>query len=67
MIITSNLNNSLFIEHLLDQKDINLGIVGLLDIAKKSTIQNTSEQLKTIYHHIKTDWNNVREEFDKSE
>jgi hypothetical protein len=53
LIITSNLNNSLFIEHLLDQKDINLGIVGLLDIAKKSTIQNTSEQLKTIYHHIK--------------
>ena len=53
LIITSNLNNSLFIEHLLDQEDINLGIVGLLDIAKQSTIQHTSEQLKSIYHHIK--------------
>ena len=53
LIITSNLNNSLFIEHLLDQEDIDLGIVGLLDIAKQSTIQHTSEQLKSIYHHIK--------------
>ena len=53
LIITSNLNNSLFIEHLLDQEDIDLGIVGLLDIAKQSTIQNTSEQLKSIYRHIK--------------
>ena len=54
LILTSNLNNSLFIEHLLNQKDIETGIVGLLDIAKQSTIQNTSEQLKSIYHHIKT-------------
>lgn len=54
LIITSNLNNSLFIEHILDQKDIDLGIVGLLEIAKQSTIQNTSEQLKSIYRHIKT-------------
>lgn len=54
LIITSNLNNSLFIEHLLDQKDIDLGIVGLLEIAKQSTIQNTNEQLKSIYQHIKT-------------
>lgn len=54
LIITSNLNNSLFIEHILDQEDIDLGIVGLLEIAKQSTIQNTSEQLKSIYRHIKT-------------
>lgn len=54
LIITSNLNNSLFIEHLLNQKDIELGIVGLLEIAKQSTIQNTNEQLKSIYQHIKT-------------
>lgn len=54
LIITSNLNNSLFIEHILDQKDIDLGVVGLLEIAKQSTIQNTSEQLKSIYRHIKT-------------
>lgn len=54
LIITSNLNNSLFIEHILDQEDIDFGIVGLLEIAKQSTIQNTSEQLKSIYRHIKT-------------
>jgi len=54
LIITSNLNNSLFIEHLLDQEDIDLGVVGLLEIAKQSTIQNTSEQLKSIYNHIKS-------------
>lgn len=53
LIITSNLNNSLFIEHLLNQKDIALGIVGLLEIAKQSTIQNTNEQLKLIYQNIK--------------
>ena len=53
VIITSNLNNSLFIEHLLNQKDIDLGIVGLLEIAKQSTIQNTNEQLKLIYQNIK--------------
>lgn len=53
LIITSNLNNSLFIEHLLNQKDIDLGIVGLLEIAKQSTIQNTNEQLKIIYQNIK--------------
>ena len=53
LIITSNLNNSLFIEHLLNQKDIDLGIVGLLEIAKQSTIQNTNEQLKIIYRNIK--------------
>lgn len=53
LIITSNLNNSLFIEHLLNQKDIDFGIVGLLEIAKQSTIQNTNKQLKLIYHNIR--------------
>lgn len=54
LIITSNLNNSSFIEHLLNQENIDFKIVSLLEIAKQSTIQNTSEQLKSIYHHIKT-------------
>lgn len=54
LIITSNLNNSSFLEHLLDQEDVDFKIVGLLDIAKRSTIQNTSEQLRSIYYHIKT-------------
>lgn len=54
LIITSNLNNSSFIEHLLNQENIDFKIVSLLEIARQSTIQNTSEQLKSIYHHIKT-------------
>lgn len=54
LIITSNLNNSSFIEHLLNQENIDFKIVSLLEIAKQSTIQNTSEQLKSIYRHIKT-------------
>ena len=53
LIITSNLNNSSFIEHLLDHTNIDLGIINLLEIAKQSTIQGSSVQLKSIYHHIK--------------
>lgn len=53
LVITSNLNNSLFIEHLINQENVDFAIVGLLDIAKQSMIQNTSEQLKSIYNNIK--------------
>lgn len=60
LIITSNLNNSLFVEHLLSQKNMDFAIVGLLDIAKQSAIQNTSEQLKSIYHNIKNRLKYVR-------
>lgn len=60
LIITSNLNNSLFVEHLLSQKNMDFAIVGLLDIAKQSAIQNTSEQLKLIYHNIKNRLKHVR-------
>ena len=42
VIITSNLNNSLFVNHLLEEKETTVSMVGLLDIAKQSIIQNTS-------------------------
>ena len=60
LVITSNLNNSLFIEHLINQENMNFAIVGLLDIAKQSTIQNTSKQLKSIYNNIKNRLDHVR-------
>lgn len=53
VIITSNLNNSLFVNHLLDEKETAVSMVGLLDIAKQSVIQNTSKELKNIYNNIK--------------
>lgn len=53
IIITSNLNNSSFVSHLIENKNIHFSMVGLLDIAKKSAIQGTSNQLKAIYNSIK--------------
>lgn len=54
LIITSNLNNSLFMNHIIDNKsDIPVSLVGLLDIAKQSIIQNTSETLLNIYQSLK--------------
>ena len=53
LIITSNLNNSSFVEYLLDQEHTNFAMVGLLEIAKQSVIQNTSIQLLEIYKSIK--------------
>lgn len=54
LIITSNLNNSTFINHIVDnEENIAVSIVGLLDIAKQSIIQNTSETLLNLYRDIK--------------
>lgn len=53
LIITSNLNNNTFINHIIDNREINVSIIGLLDIAKQSIIQNTNESLFTIYNDIK--------------
>ena len=54
LIITSNLNNSTFINHIVDNNEgITVSIVGLLEIAKQSVIQNTSETLLRIYKEIK--------------
>lgn len=54
LIITSNLNNSSFVNHIIDNdKDISVSLVKLLDIAKKSTIQNTNKTLIDMYNSIK--------------
>lgn len=53
IIITSNLNNSTFLRYLIDHSEGYVDVVGLLDIAKQSMIQNSSEQLKGLYSEIK--------------
>ena len=54
LILTSNLNNSSFVQSIIDNRaDVPVAMVGLLDIAKQSIIQNTSEKLKEIYQSIK--------------
>ena len=53
LILTSNLNNSLFVEYLLNSTNVRMAMVDLLDIAKQSRIQNANEQLKSIYYTIK--------------
>lgn len=54
LIITSNLNNSSFVNYVVDnKKDIAVSIIGLLDIAKQSVIQNTSKTLLDMYENIK--------------
>lgn len=55
LIITSNLNNSLFVDYIADNEDdINVSIIGLLDIAKQSVIQNMSITLLEMYNSIKS-------------
>ena len=53
VIVTSNLNNSSFIDHLTTNKNIPFSMVGLLDIAKRSAIQGSNERIQTIYDDIK--------------
>ena len=53
VIVTSNLNNSSFITHLTTEKDVRFSMVGLLDIAKQSSIQGSNERIKSIYNEIK--------------
>ncbi len=53
VIVTSNLNNSSFIDHLTTAKNIRLSMVGLLDIAKQSQIQGSNERILTKYNEIK--------------
>ena len=54
VIVTSNLNNSSFIDHLTTDSNTPLSMVGLLDIAKQSVIQNDNETIKSIYGEIKS-------------
>lgn len=53
VVLTSNLNNSTFVSHLIQNKDISFSLVGLPDIARKTSIQGASEQLLTLYSNIK--------------
>lgn len=55
VILTSNLNNSAFVSHLIKNKNIMFSLVGLPDIAKKSIIQGASEQLLSLYQNIKNE------------
>ena len=53
IIITSNLNNSTFLRYLIEHSEGHVDVVGLLDIAKQSMTQNSSEKLKGLYSEIK--------------
>ncbi|MGH1385112.1 AAA family ATPase [Kordia sp.] len=53
LIITTNLNNSEFLNHLIDFSENKISIINLLDIAKKSVIQQSSESLKSVYEKVK--------------
>lgn len=55
VILTSNLNNSTFVSHLIKNNNIKFSLVGLPDIAKKSIIQGASEQLLSLYQNIKNE------------
>lgn len=54
VIVTSNLNNSSFVNYLTSDKKINVSMIGLPDIAKKSAIQGANDMIQTIYNNIKS-------------
>lgn len=54
VIITSNLNNSSFVNYLTSNSDIRFSMVGLPDIAKTSAIQGSNEKIRSIYNEIKS-------------
>jgi DNA repair exonuclease SbcCD ATPase subunit len=58
IIITSNLNNSSFVNFLIQSGCNETALVDLLSIAKQSEIQNTSDQMMIIYNEIK---NNLKD------
>lgn len=54
LILTSNLNNSKFIDYIVNNnQDIKVKSIGLLEIAKRSNIQNSNEGLIDMYEKIK--------------
>jgi len=53
LILTSNLNNSSFVNYILENKDKEKAIVPLFEIAKKSIIQENNEILHQLYNTIK--------------
>ena len=54
VIVTSNLNNSSFVNYLTSDHDVRFSMVGLPDIAKKSAIQGSNEEIQSIYSEIKS-------------
>ncbi|MCW8898302.1 MAG: AAA family ATPase [Flavobacteriales bacterium] len=52
LILTSNLNNSEFLNYLIEQST-NVSVINLLEIGKKTMIQSNSESMKKIYNKIK--------------
>ncbi|MBX2991239.1 MAG: AAA family ATPase [Bacteroidetes bacterium] len=52
LIITSNVNNSEFLDHIITQSD-KIDCINLFEIGKKSAIQTESEQIKQILSRIK--------------
>ena len=53
VIVTSNLNNSSCVDYLTKDNQIHFSIVGLLDIAKTTAIQEANEKIKSLYNDIK--------------
>ena len=53
VIVTSNLNNSSFVNYLIGDKNVRVSMVGLPDIAKKSAVQGANNVIQTIYNNIK--------------
>lgn len=53
LILTSNLNNSSFINYIIENKEKQCAIVPLFEIAKKSIIQENNEVLEELYKKIK--------------
>lgn len=54
VIVTSNLNNSSFVNYLISDSKISFSMVGLPDIAKKSVIQGTNVEIQSLYNEIKS-------------
>lgn len=53
LILTTNLNNSEFLNHLIELAKNRISIISLLDIGKKSIIQSASNTMLDIYNNIK--------------
>lgn len=54
LILTSNLNNSAFIDYIIENKNnIEVSIIPLYEIAKKTNIQQSNEMLKKLYEKLK--------------
>ncbi|MFN4026251.1 MAG: AAA family ATPase [Flavobacterium sp.] len=53
LILTTNLNNSEFLNHLIELAKNKISLISLLEIGKKSIIQSTSSTLLNMYNEIK--------------